>query len=108
VVTGGETDELEAGDGEEAAEVAPTQTSTATRPRLTRRPHADCRIHPSVLLWSEDGSLASSSSRSSLTGISPQPNSGLGCSFRTGDTQIGAGHEEAKWVEGSIFDQRTD
>src|SRR5437588_673413 len=67
VVTGGENGEPVAGRGDDDIEVAPTQTSTATSPRLMRRPHEDCQSPPSALLSAEDGSLPSPSTRSSLT-----------------------------------------
>src|SRR5205085_6241842 len=75
VLTGGDTDELVAGTGEDGAEAAPTQTSTATRPRLRRRPHDDCQSPPGTLVSAEDGSPSASSTRSSVTGVSPQADS---------------------------------
>ena len=108
VLTGGDTDELVAGTGEDGAEAAPTQTSTATRPRLRRTPHDDCQSPPGALVSAEDGSPSASSTRSSVTGVSPQADSPFWLFFLSGETQLGSGHGDAKWVEGSIFDPRRD
>jgi hypothetical protein len=75
VLTGGDTDVPRTGMGEDGTDVAPAHTSTATKPRLSRRPHDECQTPPGTLVWSDGASPAGRSARSPLTSISPQTNS---------------------------------
>jgi hypothetical protein len=74
----GATDVRLAGVGEDGTDVAPAQTSTATNPRLSRRPHDECQARPIILLWSVGASRPGPSARSPSTSISPQANTATG------------------------------
>jgi hypothetical protein len=76
----GATDVRLAGVGEDDTDVAPAQTSTATNPRLSRRPHDECQARPGILRWSVGASRPGLSVRSSSTSISPPANTVIGCS----------------------------
>jgi hypothetical protein len=75
VLTVGGTDVPRTGVGDDGTDVAPAHTSTATKPRLSRRPHDECQTPPGTLAWSDGASPAGPSARSLLTSISPQMNS---------------------------------